>query len=86
MGVALALGADGRFLALSADNISNVGARAVSFSPLGKGSALVTGRWRTDEMTPGSDAMKLLAEKVNREIQREHARQEVSPIKKPDWL
>lgn len=43
-------------------------------------------RWRTDDMTPGSDAMKLLAEKVNREIQREHERQEVSPIKKPDWL
>jgi carbon-monoxide dehydrogenase large subunit len=43
--VKLALDADGRFLALSADNISNVGARAVSFSPLGKGSALVTGNY-----------------------------------------
>jgi len=43
-------------------------------------------RWRTDEMTPGSDAMKVLTEKVNRAIQREHERQEVSPIKKPDWL
>jgi hypothetical protein len=43
-------------------------------------------RWRTDEMTPGSDAMKLLAEKVNAAIRREHERQEVSPIKKPDWL
>ena len=43
-------------------------------------------RWRTDEMSPGSDAMKLLAEKVNRELRREHERQEVSPIKKPDWL
>jgi len=43
--VALALDGDGRFLALSADNISNVGARAVSFSPLGKGSALVTGNY-----------------------------------------
>jgi carbon-monoxide dehydrogenase large subunit len=41
--VALALDAAGRFLALRADNVSNVGARAVSFSPLGKGSALVTG-------------------------------------------
>ncbi|HEX6212992.1 MAG TPA: xanthine dehydrogenase family protein molybdopterin-binding subunit [Methylomirabilota bacterium] len=41
--VALALDGDGRFLALRADNVSNVGARAVSFSPLGKGSALVTG-------------------------------------------
>jgi carbon-monoxide dehydrogenase large subunit len=41
--VELALDAEGRFLALRADNVSNVGARAVSFSPLGKGSALVTG-------------------------------------------
>jgi carbon-monoxide dehydrogenase large subunit len=43
--VALALGRGGRFLALRADNISNVGARAVSFSPLAKGSALVTGNY-----------------------------------------
>jgi carbon-monoxide dehydrogenase large subunit len=43
--VALALDAEGRFLALRADNVSNVGARAVSFSPLGKGSALVTGNY-----------------------------------------
>ena len=39
----LALDAEGRFLALRASNISNVGARIVSLSPLGKGSALVTG-------------------------------------------
>jgi len=43
--VALALGVDGRFLALRADNISNVGARCVSLSPLGKGSALITGSY-----------------------------------------
>jgi aerobic carbon-monoxide dehydrogenase large subunit len=43
--VALALDGDGRFLALRADNVSNVGARAVSLSPLGKGSALVTGTY-----------------------------------------
>jgi carbon-monoxide dehydrogenase large subunit len=43
--VELALDRDGRFLALRADNVSNVGARAVSFSPLGKGSALVTGAY-----------------------------------------
>jgi carbon-monoxide dehydrogenase large subunit len=43
--VALALDADGRFLALRADNVSNVGARAVSLSPLGKGAALVTGNY-----------------------------------------
>jgi len=43
--VALALRPDGRFLALRASNISNVGARCVSLSPLGKGSALVTGSY-----------------------------------------
>ncbi|MEK9722862.1 MAG: xanthine dehydrogenase family protein molybdopterin-binding subunit [Rhodospirillaceae bacterium] len=41
--VELALDHDGRFLAMRADNVSNVGARIVSLSPLGKGSALVTG-------------------------------------------
>ncbi len=43
--VALALRADGRFLALRADNVSNVGARCVSLSPLSKGSGLITGSY-----------------------------------------
>jgi carbon-monoxide dehydrogenase large subunit len=44
--VALALAADGRFLAMRAHNISNVGAHCVSLSPLGKGSGLITGSYR----------------------------------------
>ena len=44
-GVELALAADGRFLGFRADNVSNVGAHCVSLSPLGKGSALVTGSY-----------------------------------------
>jgi carbon-monoxide dehydrogenase large subunit len=43
--VELALAADGRFLALRAANLSNVGARCVSLSPLSKGSGLVTGSY-----------------------------------------
>ena len=43
--VALALSADGRFLALKAENTSNVGCRCVSLSPLSKGSGLVTGSY-----------------------------------------
>ena len=42
---ALALAPDGRFLALRSENISNVGARCVSLSPLGKGAALITGSY-----------------------------------------
>jgi carbon-monoxide dehydrogenase large subunit len=43
--VELALRSDGRFLALRASNLSNVGARCVSLSPLSKGSGLVTGSY-----------------------------------------
>ncbi len=41
--VELALRTDGRFLAMRASNLSNVGARCVSLSPLSKGSGLITG-------------------------------------------
>ena len=43
--VSLALDASGRFLAMRAANLSNVGARCVSLSPLGKGAGLITGSY-----------------------------------------
>jgi carbon-monoxide dehydrogenase large subunit len=43
--VELALSANGKFLAMRADNISNVGARCVSLSPLSKGAGLITGSY-----------------------------------------
>jgi aerobic carbon-monoxide dehydrogenase large subunit len=43
--VALALRRDGKFLGLRATNISNVGARCVSLSPLSKGAGLITGSY-----------------------------------------
>lgn len=43
-------------------------------------------RWRSDEMSPRTAAMRLLAEKVNSELERVAIRTEASPIKKPDWL
>ncbi|TPG22776.1 xanthine dehydrogenase family protein molybdopterin-binding subunit [Sphingomonas koreensis] len=43
--VSLALDADGKFLAMRASNLSNVGARCVSLSPLSKGSGLITGSY-----------------------------------------
>jgi aerobic carbon-monoxide dehydrogenase large subunit len=43
--VELAIRKDGRFLAMRADNISNIGARCMSLSPLSKGSALITGSY-----------------------------------------
>ena len=49
--VQLALDARGQFLAMRADNISNQGARAVSFSPIAKGSNLITGNYRIPAAT-----------------------------------
>ena len=43
-------------------------------------------RWRSDDMSPGSPLMQVLAEKMNTQIQQTHDRSEVSPIKKPDWV
>lgn len=43
--VELALDKAGKFLGFRADNISNVGARCVSLSPLGKGAGLITGSY-----------------------------------------
>jgi len=49
--VELALRADGKFLAMRATNISNVGARAVSFSPLSKGAGLIPGSYDIPAVT-----------------------------------
>ena len=43
--VELALRSDGRFLAMRASNVSNVGAHCATLSPLAKGSALITGSY-----------------------------------------
>jgi carbon-monoxide dehydrogenase large subunit len=43
--VELALRKDGRFLALRASNLSNVGAHCASLSPLSKGAGLITGSY-----------------------------------------
>jgi carbon-monoxide dehydrogenase large subunit len=43
--VSLAIDKNGKFLAMRADNLSNVGSVLVSLSPLGKGSGLITGNY-----------------------------------------
>ena len=47
----LALDKDGRFLAMRVTNISNVGARCVSLSPLGKGAGLIPGNYDIPAVT-----------------------------------
>jgi carbon-monoxide dehydrogenase large subunit len=49
--VSLAIDKDGKFLAMRASNLSNVGCRCVSLSPLGKGSGLITGSYNIPTAT-----------------------------------
>ena len=49
--VELALARDGRFLAMRATNVSNVGARCVSLSPLSKGAGLIPGPYHIPAAT-----------------------------------
>jgi carbon-monoxide dehydrogenase large subunit len=55
--VELALRSDGRFLAMRAFNVMNVGAHAVSLSPLAKGSGLITGSYDIPVATLRSSAV-----------------------------
>jgi hypothetical protein len=42
-------------------------------------------RWRSDEMRPASETMRLLTEKINRDVAEAAARKKRSPIRRPDW-
>ncbi len=55
--VELAISYDGRFLAMRASNLSNVGAHCVSLSPLSKGSGLITGPYDIPAATLRSRAV-----------------------------
>src|SRR6476619_4754657 len=55
--VELAFDNNARILAMRADNISNAGARAVSLSPLSKGSGLITGSYAIPAATLRSRAV-----------------------------
>src|SRR5262249_12647638 len=74
--VELALDGNGRFLAMRADNVSNVGARCVSLSPLGKGSALVTGSYDIPAAT--MQARAVFTNKAPTQAYRSSGRPEVN--------
>jgi len=54
-------------------------------SKFGRKDGAAIRRWRNEHLTATSDEMRLLAEKVNREVQRAHDHSLKSGIQKPDW-
>ncbi|MGD0023852.1 MAG: xanthine dehydrogenase family protein molybdopterin-binding subunit, partial [Xanthobacteraceae bacterium] len=74
--VELALAADGRFLAMRADNVMNVGAHAVSLSPLAKGAGLITGAY--DVAAATLRARAVFTNTVPNNVMRSSGRPEVT--------
>jgi hypothetical protein len=54
----------------------------VGFSDADRAALL---RWRSESMTPGSESMRELTEKINADIDRALKTKEKSAIMKPDW-
>jgi hypothetical protein len=42
-------------------------------------------RWRSNEMRPGDETMRLLARKINADVATAIERKKRSQIRKPDW-
>jgi hypothetical protein len=42
-------------------------------------------RWRSQEMQPSKEGMRLLTEKINRDLAQAVERKQRSQIRKPDW-
>lgn len=42
-------------------------------------------RWRSEEMKLGSEAMRVLTQKVNDDLLKTSTAKERSPIRRPDW-
>ena len=43
-------------------------------------------RWRSEEMKPAGESMKLLAQKINGDLARALETKQRSQIRKPDWV
>ena len=54
-------------------------------SKFGREDGAAIRRWRNEHFKASSDEMRLLAEKVNAEVQRTHDHSLKSGIQKPDW-
>ena len=42
-------------------------------------------RWRSQQMQPSKEGMRLLTEKINRDLAQAVERKQRSQIRKPDW-
>jgi hypothetical protein len=65
--------------------MSLVVARIVDEARLSDSDRAKVRRWRSETMRPSTEAMRLLARKVNDDLNEAIQRKQRSQIRKPDW-
>jgi hypothetical protein len=65
--------------------MSHVVARLVEETSLPDADRAKMRRWRSAEMQPSKEGMRLLAAKINRDLAQAIERKQRSQIRKPDW-
>lgn len=66
--------------------LSTVVGKLLDEANLGDEDRAAIRRWRSEEMRPGSDAMRTLTQKLNDDLQRLQRSRERSQIQKHDWV
>lgn len=59
--------------------------RLAEESDLSDGDRARVRRWRSEEMKPGGDSMKLLTQKIDDDLARLLQTKQRSQIRRPDW-
>jgi len=65
--------------------MSSVIARLLDEAKLPGGDRANVRRWRSSEMRPGDESMRLLARKINDDLAEAFERKKRSQIRRPDW-
>jgi len=65
--------------------MSQVLARLVEEASLSDADKAKVRRWRSQEMQPSKEGMRLLTQKINQDLARAIQSKERSQIRKPDW-
>jgi hypothetical protein len=66
--------------------LSHVIVRLVEEAPLADSDRAKIRRWKSEEMRPTSQEMRVLASKINEDLAKTMERKTKSQLRKPDWI
>jgi len=66
--------------------LSHIIVRLVDEAPLADSDRAKIRRWKSEEMRPTSQEMRVLASKINEDLGKTMERKNKSQLRKPDWI